>query len=139
MHTPKLNYNDLAIAAMAASVSQAAASPSSAKGKKVKLRRLRPLPKPRSTFRKVYQKNKLHTFFEVFVYREFKNKKHFCSVVGCSQSLLSKWMKGTRPSHKFVMKIWELSKDEISPNYWFFQWPEELQRRKELKSLNCKV
>lgn len=50
------------------------------------------------------------------------------------------WMNGNNiPSRKYVLKIWQLSKDEIGPNYWYFELPNEISYMEKSEDLKPEV
>lgn len=79
-------------------------------------------------------KKKLKTKFETWINTLYGHKCEFAAAMGISQSIVSFWCSGrSKPSSKYIMKIWQLSNDEIQPNYWFFEWPSEVKALKKSK------
>lgn len=70
--------------------------------------------------------------FEKYIHENFKNNGQFAKFIDASPSAISKWVRGVAfPSPQHIRAIWNLTRDEIGPMYWYSEWPTDVRLRNE--------
>jgi len=68
--------------------------------------------------------------FEHWIQENFGNQVSLAKELRVNPRTVSLWVNGyVIPASKYIYKIWEMSQDEFSPNYWFFELPLENKQK----------
>lgn len=74
------------------------------------------------------RRRKPRSRFEAWMFDTYGTQANLARELGISHQSISNWLCGLNlPSTPLIRRIWELSKDEITPNYWFFELPGEIK------------
>lgn len=66
--------------------------------------------------------------FEAWMFEKYGTQTNLARELGITHQSINNWLTGVNlPSTPLIRRIWEISRDEITPNYWFFELPEEIK------------